>query len=51
MDSVTDVSCSRDIFVGKKDGKVREIRFNMLPHESVFVELLSNNLNDINIKS
>ncbi|MBR6729087.1 MAG: hypothetical protein IKL80_02905, partial [Clostridia bacterium] len=41
MDTVTGVSCNREIFTGKKDGKIREIRFNILPHESVFVELLS----------
>ena len=40
MDNVTGISCKRDVFMGKKDGKIQEIRFDVLPHESVFVELL-----------
>ncbi|MBQ4517552.1 MAG: hypothetical protein II997_03080 [Clostridia bacterium] len=40
MDNVTDVSCKMDVFVGKKGSKVRELRFDIRPHESVFVELL-----------
>lgn len=39
MDRLTNVTCGRNVFVGKKDGVVREIRFEILPHESVFVEL------------
>ncbi len=37
-DGVTDVKCDREIFVGKKNGTVKEVRFNILEHESVFIE-------------
>ena len=37
MDGVTDVLCDREIFVGKKNGEVRELRFNMRPHDHLFV--------------
>lgn len=40
MDRLRDVRCNREIFLGKKDGVVREIRFDILPHESVFAELV-----------
>ncbi len=40
MDNVTGVLCNRNVFMGKNDGKIQEIRFDILPHESVFVELL-----------
>ncbi len=36
---VTDVRCDKDIFVGKENGIVKELRFDVLPHESVFVDL------------
>ncbi len=36
---VTEVRCDRDIFVGKENGIVKELRFDILPHESVFVDL------------
>ncbi len=40
MDNITDVKCEREVFVGKKDGRVSEIRFDIKPHESVFIELI-----------
>ncbi len=40
MDGVTDVKSDRELFVGKKDGFIREIRFNIKEHESVFIELI-----------
>lgn len=39
IDTVKDVKCEREILVGRKNGVVREIRFKILPHEAVFVEL------------
>ena len=39
MDNVTDVKCDRELFVGKENGFVKELRFNILEHESVFIEL------------
>jgi len=39
MDGVFRVSCEREIFVGRKNGEVRELRFAIKPHESVFVKL------------
>ena len=42
MDGVTDVKCDRDVFVGKENGFVKELRFNILEHESVFIELCTN---------
>ncbi len=40
MEGVRDVRCNREVFVGKKEGSVQELRFDILPHESVFIELL-----------
>ncbi len=39
---VKEVRCDRDIFVGKENGFVKELRFDILPHESVFVDLCKN---------
>ncbi len=39
LPGVTGVQCDKPVFVGKKDGIVREVRFDMLPHESVFLDL------------
>ena len=40
LDNIKDVKCERDVFVGRKNGSVREIRFKIKPRESVFVELI-----------
>lgn len=40
MDHIIDVKCEREVFAGRKDGKLKEVRFNILPHESVFLELI-----------
>ncbi len=40
LPGIKDVKCEKDIFVGRKKGRVGEIRFDILPHESVFVELI-----------
>ncbi len=37
------VQCDREIFVGKLNGIVKELRFDILPHESVFVCLHRDN--------
>lgn len=39
LPNVVDAKCDREIFVGKKNGCVKELRFYIKPHESVFVEL------------
>ncbi|MBR3942297.1 MAG: hypothetical protein IKJ55_02980, partial [Clostridia bacterium] len=39
MDGITDAKSDRELFVGKKDGIVKELRFNIREHESVFIEL------------
>lgn len=38
MESVTEIKSEREMFVGRKDGKISEIRFDIKPHESVFIE-------------
>lgn len=40
IETCKEVKCDRQIFVGKKDGIVKELRFSIKEHESVFVELL-----------
>lgn len=39
LPNVTDAMCDRPLFVGKKNGLVKELRFDIRPHESVFIEL------------
>ena len=38
-DFVKDASSERDLRIAKKDGYVKELRFDIAPHESVFIEL------------
>lgn len=40
IDTCRDVKTEREIFVGKKNGIVKELRFDIKAHESVFVELI-----------
>ena len=40
MPDVKDVRSDRDMFVGRKGGAVAELRFDIAPHESVFIDLL-----------
>ena len=39
MGGVSDAKSDRELFVGKKDGIVKELRFNIREHESVFIVL------------
>lgn len=39
MAGVSDAKSDRELFIGKKDGIVKELRFNIREHESVFIEL------------
>ncbi len=41
MPNLTDVKSDRPVFVGKKDGIVKEIRFDMKAYESAFIELIT----------
>lgn len=41
LPNVVNAKSDRELFVGKKDGHVKELRFNIRPHESVFIELCS----------
>lgn len=40
MPDVTAVRSDKDLFIGTEGGMVKEIRFEILPHESVFVDLI-----------
>ncbi len=40
MPDVIGAVCDRKLMVGKKNGTVRELRFEIAPRESVFIELL-----------
>ncbi len=40
MEGLKEVKSDREVFVGKKQGIVKEIRFDMMPYESAFVELV-----------
>lgn len=39
MEGITDVKSESDIFVGRKAGVVKELRFKISEHESIFIEL------------
>ena len=39
LDGVTDVRCKKELFIGKKHGMIREVRFLVKAHEAVFLEL------------
>lgn len=45
LPDVVDVKCDREVFAGKKDGCVKELRFSIRPHESVFLELCRSSAN------
>lgn len=40
LSGVKAVKSDKKVFCGKLDGKISELRFNIKPHESVFIELL-----------
>jgi len=40
LDGVHHVSSERELFVGKKNGCVTEVRFTIKPHEAVFIEMI-----------
>lgn len=42
MADITDAKSDKKVLCGRKDGTVRELRFDITPHESVFVELINN---------
>ncbi len=48
LDNVVGVKSEHNVFVGKKHGIVKELIFNIKPHESVFIELLTNPEDAIN---
>ena len=39
LGGIKSVSSEKEVFSGKKNGNVSELRFNIKPHETVFIEL------------
>ena len=41
MKDITGVKSDKKVLCGRENGEISELRFNVKPHESVFIELLS----------